>query len=65
MQPYPLSNISISPQDSTSNRTPAMNMEVFQINSSVELPQQPMQNILNIEENTIANNIENNIYESR
>jgi len=64
MQTHPLSNISIAPLDSTSNRTPDMNMVDFQINSEA-LPLHPVQSILNIEQNTVTNNIENNIQESR
>jgi len=52
MQPHSLSNISIAPRHSPSNRTPASIL-------------QPVQNIVNIQQNTIANILENNIQESR
>jgi len=56
MQARPVSDISIATHDSTSNTTPAVNREVFQLNSNV----QPVQNI-----NAITNIIENNLQESR
>jgi len=59
MQSHPLFNISIATHNSTSNRTPEVNREVFHSNSD-ELPLRP-----NIEQNTIINNIENNLQENR
>jgi len=64
MQPHPLSNISIATHNSTSNRTPEVNREVFHLNSD-ESTLQPAQHIFNIEQNAIINNIENNLHETR